>query len=260
MKNALIFALFTLLLVGCSKNDPVIDNTNTNTLTTNQPLKLGSDSMSIVSGSFDNIRTSNTGRKLVYTSSDTDIVVVDAYGYVKAKLVGITKVKVSDGKDTVVCKVNVLKKIACDEPFLKFGSSKDDVKAYMSKYLTKSFYQGFRMDYSDSTVEVLVYLRINYATSDSFKGYVYNTYYYFKDKKLIKVELNFDGITQTYNAYYYLSQYYYKQSEIPNVSVDTYSKVIFITKDKSVKATGYYTRKIDNLPVFDNVIVEPIQQ
>ncbi|MCL2329228.1 MAG: hypothetical protein FWC39_12055 [Bacteroidetes bacterium] len=175
-------------------------------------------------------------------SCDSTIIMPVPYMY-NNKFIGLhtgeTKIKIYDDKDTTYFNVAVIKSVDHDEPFLVFGANKNAVIEYMQPYLDDDFYYGFKKveikDNIDETIDIIRYRKnsvVSYHISNYKKKYFYDTDYYFKDNKLIKVAMDLQNSPHgiPYWNIYYFYQYYKKESQTiyETVSLPTDIKSVFI--------------------------------
>ncbi len=102
----------------------------------------------------------NSEDPITYLSSDEWVAKVDEFGVVEAGVIGTAEISVSNGITTQVCNVEVKPKFTLfEEPFLKFGSTKEQLKQALTTGDTVDF--------------ILFFGNIFNADNSNFYAYLY---------------------------------------------------------------------------------------
>lgn len=119
----LLFVLFTFL-AGCKKEESLSLNVTETTLNSNQTF---------------NLVVSPDASGCVFTSEDENVAEVSSTGVITPHIVGVTNIVVSNTEKgfSAKCKVTVTPVYSMyREPYLVFGKSKSDIKAYETRQIS----------------------------------------------------------------------------------------------------------------------------
>lgn len=230
MKNYVLIMLAIICLTGCSNDDDTNYKKEPTFILKSKEIEIkSSDSIRI---SVENMSSSD----ITFKSNDSNIVSVSSDGKAYAKLIGKTYIVASNEIDSDSCLITVTPKIITAEPFYTFGATKESMKEYMNPFLIKDTYSmSERKDYFDESIDVIGYYRSRYTNNNQFNGYHYVTRYYFKDDKLLKTEIDFEGSSSTdpYNGYLFLNQTYYLET-ISELNESKYTYITYTNKEKNI--------------------------